>query len=540
MNNRRFGAVLRSTMLAVSVIGLTLFAQPQLASAQTTNGTATAFNASGSLETLCSSQAGILNLIQTTVAGQGPAGNATSLGFALDVTTNLTNAAAVQEIAEIAWEYIYSFPFPAVAKTLAADTGNATAVNTFYSSMGYLATPNDTDVPAPSRDLVTSNAFLDLSQGPQVITVPTVNSGRYYVVALLDLYTNVYASIGSSSNSTAGSYLILGRGASPNATYSNFTSNYIIHAPTDISWVEARVLVFNNSDTAAANALLSNITISPYNASGNATNAVPKAAAISRSVNGSGFGLSSTQLVYLTTLARQPATWFNVSAAFVNTDPPGAGLGPLDTALAGLSSSAANGSNLTATAFSLAYQAALQCIANQETGLETVTGWTFSNARGAYGDNYLLRAQTAYSALGSLSSSEEIVFVQNRDDQNRSLNCATGNNYTISFTLPIPANAWWSLTLYSTAGLALVNNTIDRYSINEQTAGLMYSGSNNTTLPVVIAAQQPPTGSIQAANWLPAPRNGSFELELRLYEAQSQVLAGNYSPPAVVRNAVTS
>ena len=65
---------------------------------------------------------------------------------------------------QIAWEYIYSFPFPAVAKTLAADTGNATAVNTFYSSMGYLATPNGTDVPAPSRDLVTSNAFLDLSQ----------------------------------------------------------------------------------------------------------------------------------------------------------------------------------------------------------------------------------------------------------------------------------------------------------------------------------------------------------------------------------------
>ena len=57
-------------------------------------------------------------------------------------------------------------------------------------------------------------------------------------------------------------------GASPNATYSNFSSNYIIQAPTDISWVEARVLVFNNSDTAAANALLSSITISPYNASG--------------------------------------------------------------------------------------------------------------------------------------------------------------------------------------------------------------------------------------------------------------------------------
>ena len=81
-------------------------------------------------------------------------------------------------------------------------------------------------------------------------------------------------------------------------------------------------------------------------------------------------------------------------------------------------------------------------------------------------------AETAYGALGSLSSSEEIVFVQNRDDQHRSLLCVTGNNYTINFTLPIPANAWWSLTLYTTAGLALVNNTINRYSINEQVSSV--------------------------------------------------------------------
>ena len=49
-------------------------------------------------------------------------------------------------------------------------------------------------------------------QGPQIITVPKIDSRRYYIVAFLDLYTNLYASIGSSSNSTAGSYLVLGRG----------------------------------------------------------------------------------------------------------------------------------------------------------------------------------------------------------------------------------------------------------------------------------------------------------------------------------------
>ena len=63
----------------------------------------------------------------------------------------------------------------------------------------------------------------------------------------------------------------LSTGASANATYRNFTSDRIIHAPTDISWVIARVLVFDDSDTAAANRLLGNITISSYNVTGTVT-----------------------------------------------------------------------------------------------------------------------------------------------------------------------------------------------------------------------------------------------------------------------------
>ena len=57
-------------------------------------------------------------------------------------------------------------------------------------------------------------------------------------------------------------------GPSQNATFLNFNSSRIIHVPTDLTYVLARVLVFNNSDQAAANALSQNITINPYNASG--------------------------------------------------------------------------------------------------------------------------------------------------------------------------------------------------------------------------------------------------------------------------------
>ena len=45
------------------------------------------------------------------------------------------------------------------------------------------------------------------------------------------------------------------------------------------------------------------------------------------------------------------------------------------------------------------------------------------------------------------------------------LDASTGNNYTVTFSLPLPARAFWSLTLYDASTLLLVNNTINRYSI---------------------------------------------------------------------------
>ena len=53
-----------------------------------------------------------------------------------------------------------------------------------------------------------------------------------------------------------------------NATYANFTSDRIFHAPTDLNFVIGRVLVLNDSDTAIANTFTQAINPSPYNPAG--------------------------------------------------------------------------------------------------------------------------------------------------------------------------------------------------------------------------------------------------------------------------------
>ena len=55
---------------------------------------------------------------------------------------------------------------------------------------------------------------------------------------------------------------------SVNATFRGFTPDRIIHAPTDINLIIARVQVMSNADTAAASSLNQAITLAAYSTSG--------------------------------------------------------------------------------------------------------------------------------------------------------------------------------------------------------------------------------------------------------------------------------
>ena len=66
--------------------------------------------------------------------------------------------------AQIAWQYIVTYPLPLIAKSLAAASANATAINTFYLSNDHLANYNDTGGVTPNHDTLYNQAFLDLSQ----------------------------------------------------------------------------------------------------------------------------------------------------------------------------------------------------------------------------------------------------------------------------------------------------------------------------------------------------------------------------------------
>jgi hypothetical protein len=72
-----------------------------------------------------------------------------------------------------------------------------------------------------------------------------------------------------------------------------------------------------------------------------------------------------------------------------------------------------------------------------------------------------------------------------------------------------------------------VANPINRYSIGNETPGLVQGASGSLT--IVVSASRP---SLTDMNWLPAP-TGAFSLVLRVYDPTPSVLDGSWSPPAI-------
>lgn len=166
-------------------------------------------------------------------------------------------------------------------------------------------------------------------------------------------------------------------------------------------------------------------------------------------------------------------------------------------------------------------------------GAEPVNGWTVMTSDiGSYKDNYDVRAITAMVGLGA-NLPEDAVYPRTAiDGAGESL--SSQYQYTLTFepgSLP-PANAFWSLTLYD-SDQALVTNQLDRYAIGTRDE-LVKNSDGSVTLYI---QSDPPAGA-RLNNWLPAPQSQSqlFNLIMRIYWPQEEVLNGDWVVPPIVKS----
>ncbi len=143
-------------------------------------------------------------------------------------------------------------------------------VNTLYTeTQALFADPLHTSLPPGSSNLMTTGVnhdtlltvgWLDLSQGPQVLHVPDMNS-RYYSIQFTDPSNGAdFAYVGTRTTGTqAGDYLIMGPGWKGQAP-SGMTQ---ISSPNNSVLVIGRVLVESDGDVATVYSLSKQIQLTP-------------------------------------------------------------------------------------------------------------------------------------------------------------------------------------------------------------------------------------------------------------------------------------
>jgi len=101
--------------------------------------------------------------------------------------------------------YVFGFPMVMNYKTMYNYTLNAQSPDykgpiNQKSCEARLYTPDDKAVVPPNSDTPYCMFWMDLRDEPQVISVPEMETERYYSFQLIDLYTHNFAYIGSLTN----------------------------------------------------------------------------------------------------------------------------------------------------------------------------------------------------------------------------------------------------------------------------------------------------------------------------------------------------
>ena len=463
--------------------------------------------------------------------------------------------------------YLYAYPMVMmeitrrVSTNVEAPVGPLAPMNQFAHLRAF---PDHTfkEVVRPNADTLYSIVWFDVSKEPQVLSVSDTG-GRYYMLPMLDMWTDIIAAPGSRTSGTkAANFAIAGptwQGDLPDDVES-------IRSPTNVGWIIGRTQTNGATDYQNVHRIQDGYKLTPLSQWGKEMGGMEMGGSAMGGITMGGKGIGGeamggnamggkamggkadmppTKVPVNSTwdmtatppvqVARMSAkAYFELFAKVLKHNPPH----ELDWNMVEqlkqigiIPGEEFDFSKLPAETQKTLERAvgdAQKMIAEKQTG-EAVSGWQFNyEFMGNYGTSYLQRAYVAHIGLGANVPEDAVYPMSNVDSEGQPYNGS--NRYVFHFEkdeLP-PIRAFWSLSMYDEE-MYFVDNPIRRNAIGDRDK-LQFN--EDGSLDIYIQHASP--GEAKESNWLPAPE-GYFDLVLRAYWPMHEVLIGDWNPPAVKR-----
>lgn len=371
----------------------------------------------------------------------------------------------------------------------------------------------------PNFDTLYSIAWLDLTDGPVIVSTADTG-GRYFLLPMLDMWTDVFAVPGKRTNGTGAANFAL---APPGWTGNLPQDVDRIDAPTLYVWIIGRTQTNGVEDYEAVHKVQDGYKVTLLADWGETPRRIEQK--IDPSVDTKTEPLRQVN-------AMAAVEYFKYGAELMKQNPPHVtdwsivarmkriGLEPGKSFDAG---------KVSVDALTAGAAAGLKLMRDKlPTLARVVNGWQMNtDTMGVYGNFYLKRAIVAQVGLGA-NQPEDAIYPLNITDADGKRVMAE-NKYVLHFNrdeLP-PVDAFWSLTMYDAEGFQ-VANPLNRFAIGDRDA-LKFNPDGSLDLYI----QNESPGPDKESNWLPGPKSRELGLTLRLYAPKPQVVNGGWNPPAI-------
>ena len=449
------------------------------------------------------------------------------IGSAFPQLTQAQSALTEQEAQAIALDaYIYFYPLMSMDLSRKQFTNGTNdfkgPMNTFVNVPAY--------PPADFKGVVRSNfdtlysvSWLDMTKEPLVISAPDTD-GRYYLLPMLDMWTDVFASPGWRTTGTkAGNFLVTPpgwKGTVPDGMTR-------IDAPTPYVWLIGRTKTDGPADYDAVRKIQSGYKVTLLSEFGKPPK--PVEFKLDPSVD-----MKTPPKVQVDTMAG--GKYFAYAAELLKLHPPHVTDQPIIARMKSIGIEV--GKSFDVSKLDPTVQKAVEGAPQDGQKLmawklptlaRVVNGWSMNtDTVGVYGNYYLKRAILSQQGLGANVVEDAIYPLNLADESGKPLDGA--NKYTITFEKGAapPVNAFWSITLYDQEGFQ-VGNVLNRFAVS---SWMPFKHNSDGSLDLYFQNESP--GKEMEANWLPAPK-GPFNLTMRLYAPKSEALTGRWNPPAVTK-----